>query len=61
MSSIRCGHHLMQSVALDFPGRIAGRTRHIVALVRDVLPVQLNCGRPSMDSAVRRGLVAVQN
>ena len=59
MPSIGCGHHLPRSVALDFPRRIADRTRYIVTFVCDVLAVQLNCGRRSLHGAVNCRLVAV--
>jgi len=61
MSSIWCGHHLTWSDTLDFPCRIAGRTRHVIALVCNVLPVQLNRRRRSMHCSVRCRLVTVQN
>jgi hypothetical protein len=59
MSSIRCGHHLALSIALDSPRRVAGRTRHAVAFMCNVLSVQLNRGRGGLHGSVSSRLVAV--
>ena len=59
MSSIRCGHHLARSIALDSPRRVAGRTRHAVAFMCNVLSVQLNRGRGGLHGSVSSRLVAV--
>jgi hypothetical protein len=60
MSSIRCGHHPAEPVALDFACRVAGWAGNTIAFVCDILPVKLNRGRRGMHCRVRCRLVAIQ-
>lgn len=61
MPSVRGGHDLTRPVALDFPRRIASRTRDFVTFVRNVLIAQLDRSRRRLNYAVSCRLVAVQN
>jgi len=61
MPAVGRGHDLARSIALDFPGCIAGWARDRIAFVSDIFIAQLNGGWHGLNYTVRCRFVAGQN
>jgi len=60
MSTVGSGHHLTRTVTFDFAGRITCRALHIIALVGDVMAIELDRGWEGKYRSVRGSFVAVE-